>query len=210
MLPEVIHPGWRVWRRLATRMAIGLGVIAVIVAFHAPILRGVAGLFRVDNPAKSDALMILMGGAEHRPARAAELYFRGIAPVILVGTASIDPRKLLKETDMTLRELKRLGVPPEAIVVLPGLVTSTREEARSLAGYAVPRGLRRITVVTTSFHTARAWWIFHKELRGTGIEIRMGAADHPDFTEANWYRSDEGMVAYFTEAIKTAYYRLRY
>jgi len=184
--------------------------LALVVALHAPILTSFARFFRVDDPAPSDALVVLIGGPDHRPAHAARLYRRGIADVVLIGTSSTDPASVWRETDLAVAEMIRLGVPSGAIVVLPGLVTSTREEAARVADYARARPLRRITVVTTSFHTARARWIFRKMLRGQAIDVRMAAADNPSFREADWFRSDEGMVTYFGEAVKTVYYRLRY
>ncbi len=210
MLPSFVHPTTRRWKQRLIRLGIAFGVLSILVLVHQPLLAKFAGLFRVDNPAPSDAIMILLGGPEHRPDRAAELYRLNLAPLVLIGTASVDPLKLWKETEVSVEQLVRLGVPRTAIRVLPGMVTSTREEAQKLAEYAINHPLKRVTVVTTSFHTARALWILRRELKGTGIEIRMAAASHADYEENNWYRTDEGLVAYFTESLKTVYYRLRY
>ncbi len=38
----------------------------------------------------------------------------------------------------------------------------------------------------------------------------MGAAPHTQFGEHDWYRTDEGLLAYLNEAFKAVYYRLRY
>jgi hypothetical protein len=64
--------------------------------------------------------------------------------------------------------------------------------------------------VTTAFHTARARWVFQKVFRGTEVKIHAAAADHPSFTEANWYEYDDGWVTYAVEAVKTIYYRIVY
>lgn len=210
MLAEIPNPAIRRWRRRLIRLGLAIGVIVVLGLTHPTLLTGFANLFRVDNPVPSDAILVLLGGPEHRPNRAAELYRAGIAPVVLLGTSSVNPTDIWKETEVTVERLVSLGVPRSAIHVFPGLVTSTREEAEKLAEYAKLHRVKRVTVVTTSFHTARALWIFRKLLRGTGIEIRMAAAAHPGYSETTWYRSDEGMVSYFSEAIKTVYYRLRY
>ena len=68
--------------------------------------------------------------------------------------------------------------------------------------YVRTHPVRRITVVTTAFHTARARWIFRKALRGTGVEVHMAAARDPSFDESNWYTKDEGLVAYFQETLQ--------
>ncbi len=210
LVPLTSGPGRRLGRKVLVRGGLVAVVLTAVVLLHRPVLAGFAGLFRVDDPAPSDALVVLLGGLSHRPAHAAELFARGIAPVVLIGTSAIEGASRRNETEESVRELVQLGVPRSAIVVLPGTVTSTRDEARRVADYAESHALRRITVVTSAFHTARARWIFRKILKGQEIDIRMAAAPHPDFTEASWYKTDEGMVMYFTEAFKTLYYRLVY
>jgi uncharacterized SAM-binding protein YcdF (DUF218 family) len=209
-LPDLPDPARRRVRRrlvsLAVVVALGLGLG---VGGHT-LLVGFAGLFHVDDPAPADAIVVLLGGPTHRPARAAELYRHGLAPTILIGTSGVDPDFRIDETAAYRTALIDRGVPPAAIQVLPGRVGSTRDEAHRVADYLRGHPLRRIIVVTTGFHTARARWIFRKILHGTGVEVRMAAATHPLFTEQTWFRSDEGLVLYFGEAIKTLYYRLLY
>ena len=210
LLPSIRDPEGRYRRRRSVRLLILVSIVAGLLIFHRPMLTGFATLFRVDNPVQSDAIVLLLGGQDHRPIRAAQLFHAGIAPTILLGTASGDVGRLLRETRMTLEVLAELGVPRTAIQVLPEIVTSTKEEAAAVGLYAKTHRLSRITVVTTSFHTARARWIFRKVLRGKDIDIRMAAMSNPAFNESDWYRSDEGLVNYFSEAIKVIYYRLRY
>jgi uncharacterized SAM-binding protein YcdF (DUF218 family) len=210
LLSQVEHPEWRQWRQRLFRLLAILAILAGLVAFHRPLLSGFANLFRIDNPAPSDAIVLLLGGGDHRPIRAAQLYRDGIAPTILLGTAESDSRGLVKETRLTVEILLKLGVPRNAIEVLPGIVTSTKEEATAVGVYAKSHPMRRITVVTTSFHTSRARWIFRKVLGDKDLDIRMAAMSNPAFNETDWYRSDEGLVTYFNEAIKIVYYRIRY
>jgi uncharacterized SAM-binding protein YcdF (DUF218 family) len=210
MLPAVVDPRKRRWRRRLTRIGLAIAALALVAALHRPILQGYAGLFRVDDPAPSDAIVVLIGGADHRAPHAAKLYRQGLAPVVLIGTSTTDRTSVFNETEVAVAEMVRLGVPRSAIMVMPGQVTSTRHEVDKVVEYARSHPLRRITVVTTAFHTARARWIFRKTMQGQGIEVRMAAARHRDFDETDWFRSDEGLVTYFTETFKTIYYRLKY
>src|SRR5438309_819965 len=102
MLSEVEDPARRRRRRWLVRISVALGVLLLLTAFHRPLLTGFAGLFRVDDPAPSDALVVLLGGPTNRPQRAAELYRRGIAPLILIGTSTDDPHARLNETQMAI------------------------------------------------------------------------------------------------------------
>lgn len=183
---------------------------AVVISQHRGLLQGYARLFRVDDPAPSDAIVVLLGGPQARPAHAAALYGEGLAPRVLIcNDPGIGPGPP-KETGFSVQRMEDLGVPRSAITLVPKSVTSTKEEAEAIRTVVVAAGMKRITVVTTAFHTARARWIFRKVFRGTGVDIRMAAATDPTFDETNWYRRDESAIVYFTETVKTLLYRLLY
>jgi len=185
--------------------------VGLMTVWGASALRGYARLFRANDPAPADAIVLLLGGMSGRPERAAELYRQGYAPRILIGESGTIGRSSLNESKDTRRILIEEGVPASAITILPPpVVTSTFMEAAAVRRYAETHPLRRIIVVTTAFHTRRGRWIFGKVLSGTGIDIRAAAARHPLFDESDWYRSDEGLVTYLNETIKTLYYWVAY
>lgn len=199
--------GWWGRSRSGRRAVLGLLLLAALLALaHRPLLTGFAHGFRVDDPAPSDAIVLLIGDAYgDRPLKAAELYRRGLAPRILMGINS-------PSTERNQALLQKHGVPADAIEVIPNLVESTHDEAmgtlEALRGHEPP--VQRITVVTTAFHTARARWVFRKVLRDLGVEVRMAASQEPRFHEANWFTSKAGVDAYLREVVKTIYYRLAY
>lgn len=211
MLPPTRNP---LRRRLRRWFYWGLAVVlvgGVLVLAHRPLLVGFATSFRVDDPAPSDAIVLLLGGTDHRPAKVAELYRRHLAQRVLMAGARPRPVLSRDETAENQKVMIRAGVPQEAIQILPGIATSTRDEALLVRDYVrSDPSIRRIVVVTSAFHTARARWIFRKVLRDSGVEVRTAAVDHPDFNETNWYTRDESLVVYFSEALKSVYYRLAY
>lgn len=191
-------------------MAVGALIVAVVLSLaHRPLLVGFARLFRVDNPAPSDAIVLLTGRWWNRPPRAAELYRQRLAPIILINATKPYPYPELCESALNRRVLLRAGVPEDRIVILPKIVTSTRDEAIQVRDYARAHGVRRIIVVTTAFHTSRARWIFERVLRGTNVEVRAAAAEDPRYNEANWY-TNRGLVEYLQEAMKRLFYQLAY
>jgi uncharacterized SAM-binding protein YcdF (DUF218 family) len=202
-------PRLRRARRRGGRLLVLGGLLGALVAFHGPLLSGYARLFRIDDPAPSDAIVVLLGGLGHRPQHAAALYRRGVAPRVLLATldATASP---FDETRQTIAVLRQGGVPPDAITVMPQRCESTRDEANAVRALAGRAGFRRITVVTSAFHTRRSRWIFRRVFAGTGVAIHMAAAEQPRITEANWWRSDEGLVTYVDETVKTLYYWLRH
>jgi uncharacterized SAM-binding protein YcdF (DUF218 family) len=198
-------------RRGFFRAGLVFGLVCLALwCVHRPLLVGYAFLFRVHDPASSDALVVLLGQWTSRPLTTAELYRQGLAPVILMCEADPGEDPGFSDSALTRAVLIRGGVPDEAIQVLPGVIESTREEALRVRDYAHAHRLRRITVVTNAFHTARARWIFRKTLQGEGVEVRMAAARDPRFDESNWYAREIGRACYLSEPMKTIYYRLKY
>src|SRR4051812_10936580 len=87
LIPAPTDPRPKRWRR---RLIAGLAILIVLAVGaieRKPLFVGYAYLFRVDNPAPSDALVVLLGGLADRPARAAELYRQGVAPKVVLGEA---------------------------------------------------------------------------------------------------------------------------
>lgn len=199
-------------KRWSVRLLVLAAVTGVVVAFHRPALLAFSRAFRVNDPAESDVIVLLLGGASHRPALAADLFKRKIAPRILFCQIERGPDDQSSESDRSAEMLREFGVPASAITVLPGNVTSTRDEALRIKREweAAGKAWKGVTIVTTSFHTARARWIFRRTFDDPGVTFHMAAADHPKFNDDNWYKNEDGLIHYLNELIKTVFYRLRY
>jgi uncharacterized SAM-binding protein YcdF (DUF218 family) len=181
----------------------------LLVLNHERLLIWFAYRFRVQDPlVQSDAIVVLLGSPSDRSARAAELFRQGLAPIILIGRSERFP---VGGTEYSRKILMQNGVPAEAIRILPGaVVESTHDEALRVRDYVRDHPVRRLTVVTTAFHTARARWTFQTVFAGSGVDIRMVASQNHVFTEHNWYTSALGIKLYLLEALKTISYRLAY
>jgi len=183
------------WR---CKVVLTLAFAAILMAIlHPAFLTRFARQFRVDDPAPSDALVLLLGGDRDRPEKAAELYRRGLGELVLLGS----------DSDLKLNRdvLIERGVPARAIMSL-GPTIGTREEAWRVRDYATAHPeIRRITVVTTAFHTVRARWIFRRALMGIGVEVRIAASIDPRFNETDWYTTVAGVSAYTQELLKMVY-----
>lgn len=201
----------RVRPRTVLLAFLALAILAGV--FHRPILVAFAYGFRVDDPAPGGAIVMLLGGSSHRPEKAAELYRAGMAPVILLCTEKRDPiwPAGLEPSDLMKQYMVRRGVPESAVEILPGEIGSTREEAARVGEYLGRHpDVRRITVVTTAFHTRRARRVFRRVLGGRGVDVRSAAATDPAFDETNWYLTEDGLILYLNESVKTVYYWLKY
>jgi len=203
------------------KLVITLGALAlaalILYAAREPLLRGAAHLLRVyaARPG-ADALVVLSGNANVRPQAGAHLYHRGYAPLVVITRTPPEPVQEMgivpSEAAVALEVLRRLEVPRSAVTVVPegGTVSSTIGEARALYAWARARDIRRLTLVTTSYHTSRALWAFRRVFADTDVALDAHAADHYLFTEANWWRVEDGLIAIFNEYVKWGYYLWQY
>lgn len=132
---------------------------------------------------RADALVVLSGSGAYveRTARAAQLLKDGRAPkIVLTNDSMIGPWSQEEErnptfTERAVTELRRAGVPPERIEILPQPVANTYDEAVLVRQYAASHGLRSILVVTSSYHSRRALWTLRRVFEGSNVEIGLDA-----------------------------------
>ena len=161
-----------------------------------------------DPPARADAIVVLSGRASERAPLAADLYRRGVAPVVITLGEHIDPlsralREPLTEAELNARVAARNGVPPAAIVIV-SRGRSTREEARALRKHLAPAPGRAVVLVTSGFGTRRVRWTFGRAL-GDGFRIIVVSPEAPEVGPHNWWRSERGVVEVVTESMKLLY-----
>jgi uncharacterized SAM-binding protein YcdF (DUF218 family) len=192
-------------------------LVLLLVLLREPLLRGFGGWFEVgEEPVAADFVYLLNGDSRtvERAERAAALHAAGYAPRVVI-PRSVDWPSYTRglypnETEVSLGVLRQEGVPNTALelMVWRDGVTSTRDEALALREYLALRPADRVLVVTTAYHTRRARSLLRRELRGTPTEIRMIAAPHPAFSGRDWWRSETGMLAVFSEMVKMVQNRL--
>ena len=89
-------------------------------------------------------------------------------------------------------------------------VTSTRDEALALKTWVTANNAHSVVIPTDLFHTRRVRWIFQKALRTTRTEVHVAAIDPPRYSVSNWWRVEDGLIAFQNEVVKSGYYRLMY
>lgn len=194
------------------RVPIAVAFLALLLfALRVPILVGVARVVEVHEPPLRSDLIFLLGGDARMAGRAqhaASLYHRGFAPRVVVARSEDPPAALLglypNDADVNVGILREAGVPDSAILMItaPGGATSTVDEGRLLRWYFRRHPAERVLLVTTEYHTRRARWAIRRGLDGLPVEIRVSGARDPRFYAGNWWRSEEGLLAYFAEYVK--------
>ncbi len=200
---------------LASLLLLLLAVLAF--AFRSPILTGIADYLIInDRLQPADAIVLLNSDFDTRPFHTADLYKRGLAPVVIIARAENTPAVELglvpNDTDISVGVMEKLGVPPERITILPypGGTTSTIDEAVAFRQYVGENHVQRIIVVTSAFHTRRARWIFEKTLAGLPVTLEMAAVPYVGFDQTNWWTNEKGLITLDNEYVKLVYYYFKY
>ena len=121
-----------------------------------------------DRPERADALLFVEGDGRSRPAVAADLYRRGFAKILVVtGEISRHPSARAARIPKAVRALRRLGVPPRAIIV-ENRSTNTREQAIEMLALAHAHRWNRIILAVAAFHQPRAYATFIAAMRAFG------------------------------------------
>ncbi len=190
--------GGILWKLLITLFV--LLTLFSLYLLRGPILREAAGLFiAADELQPADAIVVLGDDnyAADRAARAAELFHARWAPVVVASGRYLRPYASI--ADLMARDLAERNVPAEFIVPLRHRASSTREEAALVGQLLHQRRWRRLIVVTSSYHTRRARYIF-RDVLGTEVEIRVAAAADVDFDPAHWWQDRESRKIFARES----------
>ena len=170
--------------------------------------------------AHADVIVVLSGSSAYleRTKKAAELFHEGRAPLVLLtndntrgGWSSAlqrNPYFVERASD----ELRKAGVPAEKIKILPGLASSTHDEAMILREYALERGLHSLLLVTSPYHSRRALWTFRRSFTGTGASVGVEVAPSGALTPSAifWWLQIRGWRTVGGEYVKLSYYWFKY
>jgi len=178
-------------------------------------LRGAAQAWIINDPlTRADAIVVLGGGLDTRPFEAARLYHEGFAPKILLMDVKPSPTTKLgilpAENDLTRQVLLRRDVTNSDCLTIGHAVASTYDESRAVRAWLEQTGAKKLIIPTDLFHTRRVRWLFRKQLKGTGATFVIRAVPLTECDASNWWRHEQGLIAFETEVIKYAYYRIKY
>jgi hypothetical protein len=182
---------------------------------RAPLLRSAASLWVVSDPlTRADAIVVLGGNPQLRPVIAADLYRRGLADKILVSqTAELEQgavSAIPSDTELSCAALLKLGVPPAAVEIFGVANRNTRDEAVALREWTERNAISVFIIPTEIFSARRVRWILHRELSGSSVRIEVPSFEPPGYTRREWWKTEQGVIAFQNELLKYMYYRLKY
>jgi uncharacterized SAM-binding protein YcdF (DUF218 family) len=174
-------------------------------------------LVREDPIEPADAILVLAGARVERWLEAMELYRERVAPRIVLspGPMKKAERELRAkglrfptEAELGRDALVQLGVPAEAIHILPETADNTAQEADAFQRLAAQAGWQRVIIVTSPYHTRRSRFAFRREFDGTPVRILVRASRHDESEPARWWRHRADIRFVTSELQKLALYAL--
>jgi len=138
----------------------------------------------VDEPQKSDTILVLAGETDRRPARALDLLAQGYASRIVLNVPA--PATAYGTTYVDLAR-NWVGSLPQAslITVCPIYGLSTKAETIEADACIRKAGGSSVLIVTSDFHTRRALSIFRHQIKGRPFGV-AAARDPEQFGEFWW------------------------
>lgn len=180
------------------------------------LLRGAADLWIVSDPiTPADAVVVLGGGIDLRPFVAADLYAKGLVKKVLLSNVDDGPSvgigALPGHTESNRKVLIRLGVPEAVIETFGTANKNTIEEAVALKDWTLRKAISVLIIPTEAFSARRVRWTFRHEFVGTAVRIEVPSFNPArDYTSAEWWKTEAGVVMFQNEVLKYLYYRFKY
>jgi uncharacterized SAM-binding protein YcdF (DUF218 family) len=157
--PQWDRPRVSLWRALLVAALLLLLATAMIVGLA---LKYGASFLRVNNPERSDVMLVLGGGDDMRYQKALELRKAGYADKIILDAETIGERYGTNNFKLASEYVARTGV--KDVTVCPVTHDSTYSETEDAFRCLAPLNASSVLIVTSDYHTRRAFDIFRSRL----------------------------------------------
>jgi DUF218 domain len=181
------------------QLALIVGAVFIVA------LGATSGRFLIVNqPRKSDVIVVVAGETDRRPARGLELLGQGYAPRLILDVPA--EAKIYQWSQLEIARRYVDGLPQAgSITVCPISGLSTKDEAQDAARCLQGVNARRILLVTSDFHTRRALSIFNRILPA---DYSVAAAFDTSHFGVQWWQHREWAKVNFEEWSKLIWWEL--
>jgi uncharacterized SAM-binding protein YcdF (DUF218 family) len=150
----------------------------------------------VNDPIESaDAIVVINGRVPYRAMKGADLYKQHLAPEVWLtmgnrNAAEVEMEKLnvhpTLEHIYSQAVLEKLGVPANVIRIVPGRNNNTATEMKTIAGFARQQRVKRLILVTSSYHSRRVRSLWH-QLTDNNPPAIVQYDDQEPFNGGRWW-----------------------
>jgi hypothetical protein len=203
--PKVRRRQQQWWGKLIFLILVVIG-ISQLIAQHQAILTAL-GEYLVyqdsqDSPPHADVIVMAANWDDTiiRARGVADLYKQGLAKTIFIprmermrGQEEIKNLgiNMPENRDLVIIVLQGLGVPPDAIETSAQEVTDTWDEAHEAQKFIEQKGYTSALLVTSKFHSRRAWLIFKDALKGKATIFSIPTSYDSSSPEQWWKRKED-------------------
>lgn len=170
-----------------------------------------ARFLTVEDPLQpADAVVPLAGGGQ-RALYAAQLLQDGYAGWFVATSMPLNiPAIRATYGELVREEAIAHGVSEDRILIAPGTVTTTWEEALAVRRLVDRQGWHSLLVVTDPLHTRRAGLCFRQAFRDTDVAIVIRAVEGSWYDPEAWWKSTDSLRETWTEYLKLLLHNLGY
>ena len=194
--------------------------LLVIVVSHQYILKKI-GYFLIfeQEPQKADVIVVLNGRDTERSLAAVDLYNQGYAKLMIMahipkqaGTDEFWKRvgNNFKEKIFFQKAIEAMGVPENAFERIGNGVTSTYDEAVATKEFLQKNCYTSILLVTSKWHSKRAYLTFRSALKNDGINIVIQPSRYDVFNPDTWWKNRDYAELVFDEYVRLIFYAISF
>jgi hypothetical protein len=185
------------------RLQIVSVLIVVFILILVPLASRAAHFLVVDEPEKSDAIVVLAGETNVRPEHSVELLRQGVAPHVFLDAESGELIYGQLLTEIVQRYVIGIGE-ASRVSVCPIVGYSTFAEVNDVNRCLQPLAPHRVLIVTSDYHTRRALMIFRHRL--PQYQFSAAAARDPTKFGDAWWTNREWAKVTFDEWSKIVWF----
>jgi uncharacterized SAM-binding protein YcdF (DUF218 family) len=194
-------------------------IVFILLLFTYPYLLKKLGYFLIfeQNPQKADVIVVLNGRDTERSLAAVDLYNKGYSNLIVMSRGAKQPgsEEFWKRVGDNFNEkiffqktIEGMGIPEKSFQFIGNGVSSTYDEALATREFLKKNGYKSILLVTSKWHSKRAYLTFRSALKNDGIEIVIQPSRYDAFRPDGWWKNENDAELVFYEYIRLIYYIL--
>jgi uncharacterized SAM-binding protein YcdF (DUF218 family) len=207
--------------RLFIKILFLLAIIFCFLLFSYPYFLKKIGHFLIvgQRAGKVDAIVVLNGRDTERSLDAVDLYKGGYANLIILAQGSKQPgcdefwKRVGKTFDGRLffqRAIEAMGIPENSFKLIGDGVSGTYDEAKATKRFMTENGYQSILLVTSKWHSRRAYLTFKSALKNDGIKVTIHPSKYDTFNPDAWWKNEIDAEKVFEEYIRLVYYILNF
>ena len=192
-------------------MAVALGLLVVAFLVRQWWLPLPARFLLLEDPLQEADALVPLAGGEQRSLDAARLFQEGYAEWFVATNMPLKvPGIRASYGELVRKEAILQGIPEEQILIVPGTVKTTCEEALAVRRLVDEQGWRSLLVVTDPLHTRRARLCFREAFRDTSATVTVRAITGSWYDPETWWQSTDSLRETWTEYVKLALHLVGY